>query len=74
MPKAQFEFMREVLAAPSPIGLEAAMSYGVLKPYFEKFMPKSWAIHQFKGNAGCRISLKIFQHPFQAVGGSHRGV
>ena len=52
MPKAQFEFMREVLAAPSPIGIEAAMSYGVLKPYFEKFMPKSWAIHQFKGNAG----------------------
>ncbi|MGB0993466.1 MAG: peptidase M42, partial [Akkermansiaceae bacterium] len=47
MPKAQFEFMREVLAAPSPIGLEAAMSYGVLKPYFEKFIPKSWAVHQF---------------------------
>lgn len=52
MPKAQFEFMRDVLAAPSPIGLEGAMSYGVLKPYFEKWMPKSWAIHQFKGNAG----------------------
>ena len=50
MPKDQFEFMREVLGAPSPIGLEAAMSYGVLKPYFEKFMPKSWAVHQFKGN------------------------
>jgi endoglucanase len=59
MPKAQFEFMREILAAPSPIGLEAAMSYGVLKPAFEKFMPKSWAIHQFKGNAG----LVIDTHP-----------
>jgi len=59
MPKAQFEFMREVLAAPSPIGLEAAMSYGVLKPVFEKFIPKSWAIHQFKGNAG----LVIDTHP-----------
>ena len=52
MPKAQFEFMRDILDAPSPIGIEAAMSYGVIKPYFEKFMPKSWAIHQFKGNAG----------------------
>ncbi len=52
MPKPQFEFMREILDAPSPIGIEAAMSYGVLKPYFEKFMPKSWGIHQFKGNAG----------------------
>ena len=59
MPKAQFEFMRDVLAAPSPIGLEAAMSYGVLKPYFEKFMPKSWAIHQFKGNAG----IVVDTHP-----------
>jgi len=61
MPKAQFEFMREVLAAPSPIGIEAAMSYGVLKPYFEKFMPKSWAIHQFKGNAG----IVVDTHPGQ---------
>jgi len=59
MSKAQFEFMRDVLAAPSPIGLEAAMSYGVLKPYFEKFMPKSWEIHQFKGNAG----IVIDTHP-----------
>ena len=59
MPDEQFGFMREVLAAPSPIGLEAAMSYGVLKPYFEKFMPKSWAIHQFKGNAG----IVVDTHP-----------
>ena len=59
MPKAQFEFMREVLAAPSPIGFEAAMSYGVLKPHFEKFIPKSWGIHQFKGNAG----IVIDTHP-----------
>lgn len=61
MPKAQFDFMREVLAAPSPIGLEAAMSYGILKPAFEKFMPKSWAIHQFKGNAG----IVVDTHPGQ---------
>ncbi|GLS91435.1 peptidase M28 [Psychromonas marina] len=52
MPQSQFDFMSTVLAAPSPIGFEAAMSYGVIKPEFESFMPKSWAIHQFKGNAG----------------------
>lgn len=51
MPADQFEFMKEILAAPSPIGLEGAMSYGVLKPAFEKLMPKDWSIHQFKGNA-----------------------
>ena len=52
MPARQFDFMREILAAPSPIGFESAMSYGVLKPWFEKHMPKGWTIHQFKGNAG----------------------
>ena len=52
MPKTQFDFMREILAAPSPIGLEGAMSYGVIKPTFDKIKPKSWAVQQFKGNAG----------------------
>lgn len=59
MPEKQFEWMKTILAAPSPIGLEAAMSYGVLKPFFEQIKPKSWAIHQFKGNAG----LVLDSHP-----------
>lgn len=49
---ANFELIKKILAAPSPIGLEGAMTYGVLKPYFESFAPDSWKIHQFKGNAG----------------------
>ena len=36
MPEKQFTFMSKILAAPSPIGFEAAMSYGVLKPFFEE--------------------------------------
>lgn len=52
MNEARFDLMRRVLAAPSPIGLEGAMTYGVIKPELESFMPKGWAIHQFKGNAG----------------------
>ena len=59
MPEKQFEWMKKILAAPSPIGLEAAMSYGVIKPFFEEIKPKSWAIHQFKGNAG----LVLDTHP-----------
>lgn len=59
MPARQFEFMREILAAPSPIGLEGAMSYGVIKPVFDKIKPKSWAVQQFKGNAG----LVLDTHP-----------
>ena len=59
MPARQFDFMREILAAPSPIGLEGAMSYGVLKPFFDRIKPKSWAVHQFKGNAG----LVLDTHP-----------
>ncbi|BBM06092.1 hypothetical protein HAALTHF_46870n [Vreelandella aquamarina] len=52
MPDAQFKLMRDILAAPSPVGLEGAMTYGVLKPYFESFAPSDWHLHQFKGNAG----------------------
>lgn len=59
MSPAQFEFMSTVLAAPSPIGFEAAMSYGVIKPEFESFMPNTWAMHQFKSNA----SLVFDTHP-----------
>ena len=59
MPAKQFEWMKEILAAPSPIGLEAAMSYGVIKPFFEKIKPASWEIHQFKGNAG----IVLDSHP-----------
>ncbi len=52
MPEEQFQRMREVLAAPSPVGLEGAMTYGVLKPYFESFAPADWRVHQFQGHAG----------------------
>ena len=52
MPDKQFDFMRDVLKAPSPIGLESAMTLGVLKPFFDSFMPDSWEMRQFVGNAG----------------------
>ncbi|MBC8261491.1 MAG: peptidase M42 [Planctomycetia bacterium] len=52
MPEDQFTRMRDILAAPSPVGLEAAMTEGVLAPMCESFMPESWKIHRFKGNAG----------------------
>lgn len=52
MPDNQFKRMRDILAAPSPVGLEGAMTYGVLEPMIQDFMPESWAIRQFQGNAG----------------------
>jgi len=52
MPEKQFEFMRDILAAPSPVGLEAAMTYGVIKPMFDEISHETWAVHQFAGNAG----------------------
>ncbi len=52
MPDEQFARMRDILAAPSPIGLEGAMTFGVLKPYFESFASQGWAVHQFQGHAG----------------------
>ncbi|PMH43257.1 peptidase M42 [Vibrio sp. 10N.286.49.B3] len=59
MAQDQFDFMSKVLASPSPIGFEAAMSYGVIKPEFESFMPQGWGIHQFKSNA----SIVFDSHP-----------
>jgi len=52
MPESQFKVMRDIIAAPSPVGLESAMTDGVLKPYIDKFAPKKWAMHRFQGNAG----------------------
>jgi len=52
MPDEQFQRMHDILAAPSPVGLEGAMTYGVLKPMLESFMPSEWKIHQFRSNAG----------------------
>jgi len=51
MPESQFDWMKSIISAPSPVGLEAAMSYGVLKPFFEGIALKDWKIHQFKGSA-----------------------
>ena len=52
MSDKRFDLMRKILAAPSPIGLEASMTRGVLEPYMNTFMPDSWKVHTLKGNAG----------------------
>lgn len=59
MPDDQFERMRAILAAPSPIGMEASMSTGVIEPMMKAFKPDGWAIHRFKGHAG----LVLDTHP-----------
>ncbi len=51
MPEGQFAFLRDIVGAPSPIGLEAAMTFGVIEPAVRKFLPKGWAIRKFRGSA-----------------------
>ena len=58
MSDERFDLMRRILDAPSPIGLEAAMTRGVLEPHLRSFMPADWAIHSFKGNAGIVMDTK----------------
>ena len=58
MSQERFELMRTILDAPSPIGLEASMTRGVLEPYMQTFMPSDWKIHTFKGNAGIVLDTK----------------
>ena len=52
MPPSQFDWMRSIIGAPSPIGLEAAMTYGVIKPRFDEFALSDWRVDGFRGNAG----------------------
>jgi endoglucanase len=52
MPEEQFAFLRDLLAAPSPIGMEGAMTRGVLEPRLRETLPDSWELHRFRGNAG----------------------
>jgi len=52
MPEEQFAFLRELLAAPSPVGMEGAMTRGVLEPRLREILPSSWELHRFRGNAG----------------------
>ena len=58
MSDERFELMRQILDAPSPIGLEASMTRGVLEPYMKSYMPRDWKIHSFKGNAGIVLDTK----------------
>jgi len=51
MPDDQFTFMRDLLAAPSPVSYEGAMTFGVLEPRFESFKRPNWKTHRFVGNA-----------------------
>lgn len=52
MDAERFALLRDILDAPSPIGLEAAMTKGVLEPYLNQFKLDSWKVHTFRGNAG----------------------
>jgi len=52
MSEEQFGFLRDLLAAPSPIGMEGAMTCGVLEPRLRELLPDSWGVHRFRGNAG----------------------
>ncbi len=60
MPDDQFSLLRELLAAPSPVGLEGAMTFGVLQPWFEELAPEGagWTTHRFSGNAGIVLDTR----------------
>jgi putative aminopeptidase FrvX len=59
MPEEQFELMQRILGAPSPVGLEAAMTMGVIRPYLESTVPSEWSFDTCRGNAG----LVVDSHP-----------
>ena len=54
MPDDTFDFMARLIGAPSPVGLEAAMTQGVVAPFFRELGADrlGWVEHKFRGNAG----------------------
>ena len=68
MPDEQFAFMRDVLAAPSPVGFESAMTEGVLIPELMPYIEKNnWQVERFKGNAGVLIDTQPGRNDLQTV-------
>ena len=51
MTEETFGLMRDILGAPSPVGYEGAMTFGVVEPYFEKIKLAGWKCVKFVGNA-----------------------
>ena len=57
----QFAFMRDILAAPSPVGFEAAMTRGVLEPAFDRVVADGgegcagWGTRFWAGNASVAL-------------------
>ena len=76
MPEEQFEFMRNILNSPSPVGFESAMTEGVILPFFEPFIEEhGWEVKRFKGNAGMVIDThpgKVDMHTVMIVGHSDK--
>eukprot|EP00035_Acanthoeca_spectabilis_P024387 m.453581 g.453581 ORF g.453581 m.453581 type:complete len:439 (+) comp20523_c0_seq1:60-1376(+) len=52
MSETQFDRMRSIISAPSPVNFEAAMTEGVLVPLFGEFAPDKWGVIRCTGNAG----------------------
>ncbi|GBG30860.1 Cytoplasmic M42 family peptidase [Hondaea fermentalgiana] len=46
-----FGRLRTLLAAPSPVGLEGAMTQGVLEPRLREIIPSAWKVHKFRSQA-----------------------
>ena len=53
MPERTFTFMRDILASPSPVGLEGAMVAVIEKERDNSFASshQDWSTHRFKGNS-----------------------
>lgn len=68
MPEHQFNFMRNILAAPSPVGFESSMTEGVIIPELLPYIEKNgWKVERFKGNAGVLVDTHPGRDDLQTV-------
>jgi putative aminopeptidase FrvX len=52
MPSAQFDRMRDIISAPSPVGFERAMTGAIARTLRELDGTQAWEFREFAGNAG----------------------
>ena len=61
--RADFSLLSKIIHAPSPIGMEAAMTEGVLAPFFSTLKgAEEWSVHRSRGSSSI-----VFEKPSVAA-------
>jgi putative aminopeptidase FrvX len=61
MSDSRFALLKSIIEAPSPVGLEGAMTFGVIEPAMRKVAAGDWTFRRFLGSASLVVSTPARQ-------------